>query len=198
MWDELLAGLAEFESAVLTGTDADGYPYSLRCHPQPDASAPVLRLALPAGTPLRPGPAGLLCHRHDEWLWHQQSFLVRGLLVSDHAGWGFRPLQFIPGLGFGGALGQVRFVLGARRAARDYLAKRGLPRPRVPWDEILAIKRQANLTPHLTRSPSLPRKGEERRMVIGRAGLAGAAVVLVAVGALALGIVWRGRQERRG
>jgi len=31
MWDEMLGHLPDFESAVLTGIDAEGYPYSVRC-----------------------------------------------------------------------------------------------------------------------------------------------------------------------
>ncbi len=37
----------------------------------------------------------------------------------------------------------VPFVTGSRKNARRYLQKRGLPRPRIPWDEVNAIKGQA-------------------------------------------------------
>jgi len=34
----------------------------------------------------------------------------------------------------------VRFVTGSRKDARRYLRKRGLSRPRIPWDEVNEIK----------------------------------------------------------
>jgi hypothetical protein len=141
VWDEILRHLPDFESAVLTGIDAEGYPYSVRCRPQPDAR--VLRVQLPSYVPVRPGPASLLCHRHDENLWNLKSFLVRGTLAREDGTWIFRPGRFISGAGIGGPMGMVRFVTGSRMNARRYLQKRGLPRPRIPWDEVNAIKAQA-------------------------------------------------------
>ncbi len=49
----------------------------------------------------------------------------------------------MPSIGIGSALGVVRAVVGMRRAAAAYLQKRGLPRPRVPWREIEAVKERA-------------------------------------------------------
>jgi hypothetical protein len=66
MWDEIVKHLPGFESAVLTGLDTEGYPYSVRCRPYTDPVGRVLRMRLPAGGTMRPGPASLLCHRHDE------------------------------------------------------------------------------------------------------------------------------------
>src|SRR5579884_482113 len=138
-WPQVSAHLGEFRSAVLTGLDAHGFSFSLRCHPQPDEAARTLRIAPAPGIPLQSGSASLLCHSHDEHLWNQKSFLVRGRIqrdVSDEsskAGWVFEPVQYIEGVGYGGLLGLVRFVVASRRAARAYLAKRGLPRPSIPW-----------------------------------------------------------------
>jgi len=81
MWDEILRHLPDLESAVLTGIDAEGYPYSVRCRPQPDARAP--RVQLPPYGPVRPGFASLLCRSHDENLWNLKSFLVRGILARE-------------------------------------------------------------------------------------------------------------------
>lgn len=144
-WPKLLAHLPEYASAVLTGLDAQGYPYSVRCHPQLDGATRTVRIAATPGASLQPGVASLLCHRHDEHLWHQYSFLVRGHVARADAGWIFQPQQYIEGVGYGGLLGMVRFVIGARRAATAYLAKRGLPRPSIPWDQVLAAKQQAQL-----------------------------------------------------
>jgi len=143
MWDDIKKYLPDFESAVLTGVDAEGYPFSVRCQPEADDAAQVLRVQLPAGIPLQPGPAGLLCHRHDENLWKLRSFLVRGTLSQDEKGWKFQPLRFIPGAGIGGLPATVRFFTGSRRNASRYLKKRGLARPRIPWDDINAVKKQA-------------------------------------------------------
>jgi hypothetical protein len=141
MWPEISKYLYQFDSAVLTGLDAGGYPFSVRCRPYPDKSGEeVLRVALPADTPIRPGPAGLLCHRHDENLWNLKSFLVRGSLGHDVGGWRFEPIRFVPGVGIGGLPATIRFFVGSRRNAARYLKNRGLARPQIPWDEINAIK----------------------------------------------------------
>jgi hypothetical protein len=143
MWDDIKKHLPDFESAVLTGVDSESYPFSVRCRPDADDAAKVLRVQLPADTPIQPGPASLLCHRHDENLWKLKSFLVRGALSRDEKGWKFEPLRFIPGAGIGGLPATVRFFTGSRRNAARYLKKRGLARPRIPWGEINAVKKQA-------------------------------------------------------
>lgn len=144
-WAQMMARLPKFTSAVLTGLDAHGYPYSVRCYPQPDRATRTLRMPVASGALLQSGPAGLLCHRHDERLWNQRSFLVRGALTREGAEWRFEPRQYVQGMGYDGALGLARFVVGARRATDSYLAKRGLPRPSIPWDEVIVAKRQAQV-----------------------------------------------------
>jgi hypothetical protein len=142
VWDEMVRHLSDFESVVLTGIDEEGYPYSVRNRPRVDPFERMLPVEIPLGTPVQPGPASLLCHRHDENLWKLKSFLVRGTLTREGGGWIFRPERFVPGAGIGGPIAMVRFVAGARKTARRYLEKRGMPRPRIPWDEINAIKAQ--------------------------------------------------------
>ena len=145
MWAEITKHLYEFESAVLSGLDEEGYPFSVRCRPYPDTFGPdVLTVWLPPGTPIRPGPASLLCHSHDENLWNLKSFLVRGALKKDAGGWSFEPGQFIPGAGIGGRPAMVQFFISCRRKTSRYLKKRGLARPRIPWDEINAAKKEAS------------------------------------------------------
>ena len=81
MWDEIARHTPEFPTAMLSGGDADGYPYSVRCRPTLDDSARLVRLGVSRrATPTRslPGPASLLCHRHDQEAWNLKSFLVRG------------------------------------------------------------------------------------------------------------------------
>lgn len=59
LWDKLLKNLAAFPSAVLTGLDADGYPFSVRVKPQPDSTRQVLHVQLPPEMPIRPGGAAV-------------------------------------------------------------------------------------------------------------------------------------------
>jgi len=140
--------LYQFESAVLSGLDEEGYPFSVRCRPYPDTFGPdVLTVWLPPGTPIRPGPASLLCHSHDENLWNLKSFLVRGVLVKDAGGWSFEPGRFIPGLGIGGLPAMIRFFFSSRRNASRYLRERNLARPSIPWDEINAAKKASSGQP---------------------------------------------------
>jgi hypothetical protein len=140
-WERLVAELATYESAVLNGRDAEGYPYSVRCHPQPDAATCTLTLA-GVVAPLTGGPASLLCHWHDERLWRQRSLVTRGQLARDGDTWRFTPIQVIPGISQS-SLALGRFFIHARGVAAAYLAKRNLPRPAIPWADILRIKHEA-------------------------------------------------------
>ncbi|HEY7349913.1 MAG TPA: hypothetical protein VH599_16465 [Ktedonobacterales bacterium] len=137
MWNEIAKYLPQFPSAVLTSVDADGYPLSVRCKPQLDAAAQVVRLRAPADLGIQPGPAALLCHSHDEHLWSLKGFAVRGTLEREGDDWMLRPAHFLPGTGLGSLLPAI---LGAQRKARRYLKKRSLPRPSVPWDKLKALK----------------------------------------------------------
>jgi hypothetical protein len=142
MWDQIIKNLAGFQSAVVSGLDTAGYPFSMRCQPQPDQTTRTLRLDLPPNAPFRPGPASLLCHKHDEFLARQQSFVVRGTLEQGAHGWDFRPVQFIAGVR-PDPVSLAKFVIGCRRKASQYLAARSLPRPKIPWEEIIAAKKQS-------------------------------------------------------
>lgn len=139
MWAKILRYLPEFESGVLTGLDSEGRPLSVRCRPQPDPEAGVLRLALPEALAIQAGPACLLFHRHDERLWNLLSFVVRGALACDGGGWVVRPARFVSGVGIGGLMSYVHFLVDGRRTTTHYLRQRGLARPRIAWQEWLAI-----------------------------------------------------------
>jgi hypothetical protein len=135
MWDDIVKNLKEYPSAVLTGLDENGYPISVRCKPEPIAAKRALRVRQTNGTGIQPGPAGLLCHRHDEWLWNLKSFLVRGRLERDLDGWILRPRRVTRGTSKD-LPGLVRLVRDGRRNSRRYLRERGISRPSVPWDDI--------------------------------------------------------------
>jgi hypothetical protein len=142
MWPDIVKRLPRFASAVLTGLDAAGDPVSLRCQPTPDHRAQVLRVAVPEGLGMVPGPAGLLCHHHDEQLWGLRSFLLRGRLERTGQGWVFRPRQLVPGMDTT-LLSNLRLLRTGRRTAKRYLAARGLPRPTIPWDHYQQLMDQA-------------------------------------------------------
>jgi len=139
MWPKVTSHLAKYPTAVLTGLDANGYPFSLRCVPQPDAAREVLRLPLPdyAQATLQPGQASLLCHFHDNVLWNQTNFVLRGTLTREENGWSFKPTQFIEGAGAG--MSMFRQIREGRGAAQRYLSKRSLSRPKIPWEQLKAI-----------------------------------------------------------
>lgn len=150
MWADIRRHLRGFSSPILTGLDSDGYPFSIRCAPQLDEAQQALRVSLPASTRIRPGPASLLCHGHNQLLWNLRSFMVRGTLEpTGGETWLFRPSRFVPGLGVGGLAGMVRFAIAKRRTARRYLERRGLARPTIDWGQLKAVQARA-------RQPSPP------------------------------------------
>ena len=138
MWADIEKNLATFETGVLNATDTDGHPYSVRCRPRPDASAGVIRLDLAGGEDVRSGPAGLLFHSHDEELWNQKVFLLLGRLEGVGEARVFRPERPVGGMGLRSA---ARMLMGARKSTAAYLERRGLGRPRIPWDEVERVKR---------------------------------------------------------
>lgn len=140
MWDELVRNLASYPSAVLTVQDGAGYPFSIRCTPQPDAAREVLRLRVPHYVDAREGPAGLLCHVHDDDLWSMRNFVAYGDLERDGEGWVFRARRLVEGAG---PRNRLRTQLRPAGAARRYLEKRGMDWPEVPWDRLHAIYREA-------------------------------------------------------
>lgn len=142
-WDEMIRLVPEFRSAVLTALDGEGFPYSVRCRPVPDDATRLLQVQVPPDVTLETGPASLLWHSHDALLWHQKSFLVRGVLTQSAEGWNLRPARLIHGPGFGGIRGVIRFAREARRTSDRYLAARGLTRPTIPWSDIITVKKQA-------------------------------------------------------
>jgi hypothetical protein len=143
MWDALERDLATFPSAVVTWVDDAGYPFSARCQARPERAEGVITLDLSANLPVRPSPAGLLCHAHDERLWHLRSFIVKGSLERRDTGWVLLPEQRAEGAGYGGLRGQVRFIRRGRRTAAAYLRARGLPPPRIDWRAFKELKRRA-------------------------------------------------------
>ncbi len=145
MWADVRRHLRGFSSPVLTGVDGDGYPLSIRCAPELDEAHQVLRVSVPAWTGIRPGPANLLCHGHNQLLWNLRSFMIRGTVEpAGGEAWLFRPTRFVPGIGIGGLVGMVRFAFAKRRAAGRYLRRRGLQRPTIDWAELKGLQARAH------------------------------------------------------
>ena len=147
MWAEIRRYLRKYPSAVLTGLDAAGRPFSIRCRPELDESAGVLRIALPRTADLAAGPASILCHSHNLFLWKLRSFLVRGSIELVDRLCLFRPARFVPGIGVGGLPGMIRFATSKRRTAKHYLDRRGLSRPEIPWAQLRAHQEKAKPPP---------------------------------------------------
>lgn len=143
MWTELVAQLRRYPSAVLTALDDAGYPVSVRCQPRVDETKRVLHVTLVESVGLRAGPASILCHTHDEQLWHLTNMLIRGTIEQSGDGWTFHPQRLIRGQARG-PLYFLRVLLDGRRSARRYLAKRDLPRPQIPWRHIRAVRAAAS------------------------------------------------------
>jgi hypothetical protein len=142
MWNEISRRIPSYRSAVISGCDSAGYPLSARCQPVPIVASKTFELVIAPGIAIQPGPASLLCHSHDEQLWNQESFLVRGRLDERDGRWVFTPKQLIPGIEQN-PIAFVRFIIGCRRRAAEYLKARNLPRPSIPWRAINKLKAEA-------------------------------------------------------
>ena len=151
MWNRRLAArAASYPSGVLSVVDADGYPRSLRCAPRLDAKRHVFTFpSLPAYAAGWRGPACLLFHAHDERLEGLRQLVVRGELVAGGGEEGGAPTlrveAFVTANGrkntdamphAAAPLHMLQFYRLGRRKARAYLAKRGVPWPPIPYDEI--------------------------------------------------------------
>ena len=140
MWDKLLQQASRFNSGVLNARDITGYPVSVRTPTTADHQQQVFRLRVPDEAEVVAGPASLLFHDHDEYIWNQHVLLVRGEVLETAQGWTFRPLRLAPGMGMEGPLSMFRLIREVRKTTHTYLAKRGLPRPQIPWDRLRAAK----------------------------------------------------------
>ncbi|WP_433828051.1 pyridoxamine 5'-phosphate oxidase family protein [Actinoplanes sp. CA-015351] len=132
--------LASFDSVVLTAVDESGAPVLLRTTVTAEEGG--YRVAVPGDVPVAAGPAGLLVHRHDDKLWNLYNASVRGELVADQGGWLLRPERLVePGARHkAGALDQLRILRATRAATKNYLNRRGLARPSIPWAEYRTIR----------------------------------------------------------
>src|SRR5205085_2160134 len=96
-WDKLLVPRArQYPSGVLTGVEPSGYPLSLRCTPEFDDAAEVVRLGdLPPTVVAWRGPVCLLLHRHDPHLEGLYQMVLLGELALDAGAPILRPTRFV-------------------------------------------------------------------------------------------------------
>lgn len=140
MWAEAAKWLNKFPEAVVTATDTEGYPASVRVPTRAyDAATGELPVSLTESVTFTEGPANLLCRSHNEKLWNLQMITVKGTLGKRDGAWVFRSQSFQPP----SKLAVLDFVRNARRSAQKYLDKRGLSRPAVNWAAIKEIQRRA-------------------------------------------------------
>ena len=97
MWTEAAKWLSKFDEAVLTVSDGDGYPASVRVVPRTyDAATGELRVTPTDALHVIEGPANLLCHSHDEKLWNLQMITIKGTLEKRDDAWIFKSKSFEP------------------------------------------------------------------------------------------------------
>jgi Pyridoxamine 5'-phosphate oxidase len=134
--------LAGYRSAVLVARDGEGFPWMQRLRPEVDVRAGEFVLPVPPGERLHAGPASLLCHQHNANLWLLRSFVAVGELAERAGRWTFTCERVVPGMSRNPLLA-ARIVRQCRRSAKDYLQRRGLPAPPVPWSQYNALKDEA-------------------------------------------------------
>ncbi|GID30664.1 pyridoxamine 5'-phosphate oxidase family protein [Paractinoplanes brasiliensis] len=131
--------MSAFGGAVLSAYDVSGAPAMRRVHP----SAVDGRFVLDAVDGLVAGRASLLWHSHDAKLDALRAFVVTGTLTPSSGAWVLNPERYISTADRMTPLTMLRTILGLRKTAARYLAKRNLPRPAVPWSEYRSAERTA-------------------------------------------------------
>jgi hypothetical protein len=140
VWDEAARALQRYPEAVLTGVDADGYPFSVRVGTDryDRRTGDLVVTELPDAIVVAEGPANLLCHHHDEKLWNLSFLHVQGRLTNRDGGWVFTTTAF-PNQ----KSGKLALMRNLHATGTRYLARRGLARPDVNWTAIGEVARRA-------------------------------------------------------
>jgi hypothetical protein len=137
MWAEAAKWVAKFSEGVLNAVDGGGYPISVRQTALPyDANTGTMAVVLPEALGAVAGPASLLCHFHDEKLWGLRAILLKGRLERREGAWMFVTTSFTPP-------SMWKMIKGVRESTKQYLAKRGLPMPRVDYEVIEKLWQRA-------------------------------------------------------
>jgi hypothetical protein len=143
MWNEILDALEAHDNALLTGYDENGFPFSVRCLPMADRQNRRLDVEIPEEAGIQPGRASLLMHSHNEELWDLVQFLIRGTLVRGSEGHYFVPASISGTPTKPGGMDTIRNLRGMRSRANAYIKRRGIARPKVPWEDIQRLQERA-------------------------------------------------------
>lgn len=144
MWAEIMKHVSEYDSLVLTTVDAAGFPYSVRCQGRPDDERQILVLVGFAGQAVQAGPASVMAHYHNEQLWDLKSFLLRGRLEHGEDGWLFYPVKLVAQF-VENPVELFKNMFKTRKVVKRYLEKRGLERPKIPWDEYKKLRAESKI-----------------------------------------------------
>lgn len=137
MWNKAAKDLSEYAEAVVNLMDADGFPLSVRqVAPRFDPEQGTMPLLIPASLRPTAGPASLLAHFHNNQLWQLKAMLIRGRVEQRGDTWTFVGSEYKPR----SVWGQFKDV---KRAVEQYLSKRGLARPKIAYDVIHRLFREA-------------------------------------------------------
>jgi hypothetical protein len=143
VWDEILDALELHDSALLSGCDANGFPFNVRCVPTAETRTRRIALDIPDQAGIVPGKASLLMHSHDEELWNLAQFLVRGTLVRTAEGCYFVPASTSGSPRPSSMIEGMKNLWAMRKRANSYMRRRGIDRPKVPWDEVRTLQDRA-------------------------------------------------------
>jgi hypothetical protein len=137
VWAEAAKAMAKFDEGVLNAVDGEGYPLSVRQTKLPyDATSGTMPVVLPDSLGAQEGPASLLCHFHDEKLWGLRAILLKGRLEKRAGQWTFVTTAFEPP-------SMWRMMKNVRASTKKYLESRNLPWPKVDWNSIAEMWKDA-------------------------------------------------------
>lgn len=142
MWDEVRKLADIYDSAVLTTTDADGYPTSIRVTPTYNDHDQTITVTVPDYADLQAGSAGLGYHKHNDALFNLSNHAVRGRVEQTGDTWVFHPEKVLAGTADSG-MEAFKFTMRCRADAKSYLEKHNMPRPKVDWASIKALRKKA-------------------------------------------------------
>lgn len=147
VWDVIHRDLpkvcGECQHPVLSFTDSQGYPFSVRCTAEEAANGTerFFAIRLPPDIPTPAGSACLLWHRHDQSLGGMTAFALRGQLTSASASVTFIPHQVAGHVGIASASPDSRSDMIHK--AERYLQRHHLPPPEMKWETFEDLVRQA-------------------------------------------------------
>ena len=147
MWNEQLAELSRrYATGVLSIVGADEYPVSVRCIVHLDTARHVFTFPTPPAQAMGwRGKACLLFHQFNERLEGLRQLVILGELVWAEGLLTLQVSKFVTANGrqntdrmphAGSPIHLLQFFWLGRRKARVYLAKRGIPWPAIPYEEI--------------------------------------------------------------